>query len=217
MSPIRNFSLFRESETSTPEKGDKLSNLSKLGIVPPAWTWEEIKKAYEELIEEIEWEDIITFAFDYTGSQGFSKSAIWDEEVEINTYKNQITFEIRAKPMNLYLLIDISESAFFNLFEDKLDQIDSEALIGDKSWGFESIRNSFENSGWNKIVQNKLSEFQESEDCWINIISSHRDWNDGTCSVTFKCELDVNYEEVKDVMISSASDILDDVEYELKK
>lgn len=215
MSPIRNFSLFRESETPTPEKGDKLSNLSKLGIVPPAWTWEEITKAYEELMEEIEWEDIITF--DYTGSQGNQKSAIWDEEVETNTYKNQITFEIQAKPMNLDLLIDISESAFFNRFEEKLDQIDSEALVGDKSWGFGSIRNSFENSGWNELVQNKLSEFQESEECWINISSSHRDWNDGTCSVTFEFELDVDYEEVKDVMISSASDILDDVEYELKK
>lgn len=208
MSQIRNFSLFRESETSTPDKEDKLSNLSNLGIFPPSWTWEEIKKAYKELIEEIEWDDLIEFDYD---------NVDWSDDVQTNSYRNQITFEIEAKPSNGNLSIDINESGFYNLFEEKLNGTDSEARIGDESWGFESIKRSFELAGWDELVKKNLSDFQESEDCWIGITSEHRDWADGTCEVTFEFEMDVDYDEVKDVIIDSASDILDDVEYELKK
>jgi len=208
MSQIRNFSLFRESETSTPDEGDKLSNLSNLGIFPPSWTWEEIKKAYKELIEEIEWDDLIEFDYD---------NVDWSDDVQTHTYGNQITFEIEAKPSNGNLSIDLNESGFYNLFEEKLNDTDSEARIGGESWGFESIKRSFEEAGWDELVKKNISEFQESEDCWIDITSEHRYWTDGNCEVTFEFEMNVDYDEVKNVIIDSASDFLDDVEYELKK
>jgi hypothetical protein len=203
---LRNFAFFLESKIPSQKKTDKISDFSDLGILPPSWTWKEIEKAYRELMKEVDWDDIIDLNF---------TPGDWNLEVEKHEVKSSDVL-INAS-IDGDLEVEVKGEKFFSLLQSKLDQNGSEALIGDESWEFSSIKLAFEEVGWEDMIAQELIDFQKEENCWIEINFAFKDYHDGSCTVAPEYDLDVDPLQMTDVMISSATDILDQVEFFLKK